>query len=293
MQNNIQGKNYSPKKILPIQKPTKEEFNLFSKLVLDDLGIEWGDDKKYLLHARVQRRLQSLQIRTFEEYYNFVVKHGNTEERQYLYNAVTTTKSGFYREKQHFEYLRENIFPELKKIISNQGKNLRFWSAGCSTGEEAYTLAMETHDYLGNIIISGERFKILGSDINTDVLDTSIIARYNKELVSLVPENFRKRYFFSEKLENKNYLQIKQNIKDLIQFRHFNLLASEYPIATKFQLIFCRNVLYYLDQKSREKVLMQLVKHLDHGGYLVLGITESGYNVEGVKKQSYSIYQKK
>ena len=293
MQNNIQGKNYSPKKILPIQKPTKEEFNLFSKLVLDDLGIEWGDDKKYLLHARVQRRLQSLQIRTFEEYYNFVVKHGNTEERQYLYNAVTTTKSGFYREKQHFEYLRENIFPELKKIISNQGKNLRFWSAGCSTGEEAYTLAMETHDYLGNIIISGERFKILGSDINTDVLDTSIMARYNNELVSLVPENLRKRYFFSEKLENKNYLQIKQNIKDLIQFRHFNLLASEYPIATKFQLIFCRNVLYYLDQKSREKVLMQLVKHLDHGGYLVLGITESGYNVEGVKKQSYSIYQKK
>jgi len=293
MQNNIQGKYYTPKKILPIQKPTKEEFNLFSKLVLDDLGLEWGDDKKYLLHARVQRRLQSLQIRTFEEYYNFVVKHGNTEERQYLYNAVTTTKSGFYREKQHFEYLRENIFPELKKIISNQGKNLRFWSAGCSTGEEAYTLAMETHDYLGNIIISGERFKILGSDINTDVLDTSIIARYNNELVRLVPENLRKRYFFSEKLENKNYLQIKQNIKDLIQFRHFNLLASEYPIATKFQLIFCRNVLYYLDQKSREKVLMQLVKHLDHGGYLVLGITESGYNVEGVEKKSYSIYQKK
>ena len=152
---------------------------------------------------------------------------------------------------------------------------------------------METHDYLGNIIISGERFKILGSDINTDVLDTSIIARYNNELVKLVPENLRKRYFFSEKLENKNYLQIKQNIKDLIQFRHFNLLASEYPIATKFQLIFCRNVLYYLDQKSREKVLMQLVEHLDHGGYLVLGITESGYNVEGVEKKSYSIYQKK
>ena len=279
-------------KIIPIEKPNQEEFKLFSELVLKDLGLEWGDDKKYLLHARVQRRLQILQMRTFEEYYGFVVRHENKVERQYLYNAVTTTKSGFYREKQHFEYLRENIFPELKKIISNQGKNLRFWSAGCSTGEEAYTLAMETHDFLGNIIISGGRLKILGSDINTDVLDTAISGRYNDRLVELIPDNLRRRYFLSEKYKNGNFVQIKQNLKDLIQFRHFNLLDSEYPIATKFQLVFCRNVLYYLDQKSREIVLKQLVKQIDDGGYLVLGITESGYKLEGVEKKEYSIYRK-
>jgi len=279
-------------KIIPIEKPTQEEFKLFSELVLKDLGLEWGDDKKYLLHARVQRRIQILQMRTFEEYYGFVVRHENKVERQFLYNAVTTTKSGFYREKQHFEYLREKIFPELKKIISNQGKNLRFWSAGCSTGEEAYTLAMETHDFLGNIIISGGRLKILGSDINTDVLETAINGRYNNELVALIPDNLRKRYFLSEKYKNVNFVEIKQNLQDLIQFRHFNLLDSEYPIATKFQLIFCRNVLYYLDKKSREIVLRQLIKHIDEGGYLVLGITESGYKVEGVEKQEYSIYRK-
>ena len=292
MNKETQVKLANSQKMIPIEKPTQEEFKLFSKLVLKDLGLQWGDDKKYLLHARVQRRLQILQMRTFEEYYGFVVRHENKVERQYLYNAVTTTKSGFYREKQHFEYLREKIFPELKKIISNQGKNLRFWSAGCSTGEEAYTLAMETHDFLGNIIISGGRLKILGSDINTDVLETAINGRYNNELVALIPDNLRKRYFLSEKYKNVNFVEIKQNLQDLIQFRHFNLLDSEYPIATKFQLIFCRNVLYYLDKKSREIVLRQLIKHIDEGGYLVLGITESGYKVEGVEKQEYSIYRK-
>jgi len=279
-------------KIIPIEKPTQEEFKLFSELVLKDLGLEWGDDKKYLLHARVQGRIQILQMRTFEEYYDFVVKNENKVEKQYLYNAVTTTKSGFYREKQHFEYLREKIFPEFKKIISNQRKNLRFWSAGCSTGEEAYTIAMETHDFLGNIIISGGRLKILGSDINTDVLEAAMNGRYNKELVALIPDNFKKRYFLSNKYKNGDFVQIKQNIQDLIQFRHFNLLDSEYPIATKFQLVFCRNVLYYLDQKSREIVLRQLIKNIDEGGYLVLGITESGYKLEGVEKQEFSIYRK-
>jgi len=279
-------------KILTIEKPTQKEFKLFSELVLNDLGLEWGDGKKYLLHARVQRRLQILKIQTFEEYYNFIDKDENNSERQYLYNAVTTTKSGFYREKQHFDYLRENIFPELKKFVSNQGKNLRFWSAGCSTGEEAYTLAMETHDTLGNIIISGGRLRILGSDINTDVLDAAKNGKYNNELVKLIPEKLRNRYFLAETQRKDTYVQIKQNIKDLIQFRHFNLLASEYPIATKFQLIFCRNVLYYLDPKCREKVIRNLIEHLDEGGYLVLGITESGYKVEGVEKQAYSIYRK-
>ena len=292
MKKETQVRFSSSQKIVPIEKPTKEEFKLFSELVLKDLGLEWGEDKKYLLHARVQRRIQILQMRTFEEYYGFVIKNENNVERHYLYNAVTTTKSGFYREKQHFEYLREKIFPELKKIISNQGNNLRFRSAGCSTGEEAYTLAMETHDFLGNIIISGGRLKILGSDINTDVLDTAISVRYNDRLVELIPDNLRRRYFFSEKYKNGNFVQIKQNLQDLIQFRHFNLIDSEYPIATKFQLVFCRNVLYYLDQKSREIVLKQLVKYIDEGGYLVLGITESGYKVEGVEKQEYSIYRK-
>jgi len=292
MNNEKKARLVTSQKIIPIEKPTHEEFKLFSELVLKDLGLEWGDDKKYLLHARVQRRLQILQIKTFEEYYGFVVKHENKVERQYLYNAVTTTKSGFYREKKHFEYLREKIFPELKKIVSNQGKNLRFWSAGCSTGEEAYTIAMETHDFLGNIIISGGRLRILGSDINTDVLQTAINGRYNDELAKLIPDNLKKRYFFSDKYKSGNFVQIKQNLQDLIQFRHFNLLDSEYPIATKFQLVFCRNVLYYLDQKSREIVLRQLIEHIDEGGYLVLGITESGYKVEGVEKQEYSIYRK-
>ena len=104
----------SPQKILTVEKPTQKEFNLFSELVLNDLGLEWGDGKKYLLHARVQRRLQILKIQTFEEYYNFIEKDENNSERQYLYNAVTTTKSGFYREKQKNK--KDELINEVKNL---------------------------------------------------------------------------------------------------------------------------------------------------------------------------------
>ena len=115
---------------------------------------------------------------------------------------------------------------------------------------------------------------------------------YSFEHVSTVPEELRDRYFESSpSLQKGNYL-IKSNIRKLIQFRHFNLMASEYPIATKFQLIFCRNVLYYLSSERREQLLNRLVSHLDEQGWLVLGITESGYRLNGMQKLSYCIYRK-
>ena len=155
-------------------------------------------------------------------------------------------------------------------------------------------MAMEAHDFLGTKLISEGGLRILASDVNTEVLDSAVKGNYTTERISPVPEVLRKRYFVSDSDSEKNndVLSIRSNIRKLIQFRHFNLMASEYPIATKFQLIFCRNVLYYLDPERREQLLNKLVNHLDDQGWLVLGITESGYRLNGMQKLSYCIYRK-
>ena len=279
-------------KSLPVKEPTDEEFECFRKLVLAELGLNWAGDKKYLLYARLQRRLQYLKLSTFRDYHDYLQNQNNGVELQHLYNAVTTTKSGFYREKQHFEFLRQEIFPEMKEQMIRKRKKLRFWSAGCSCGEEAFNLAIEAHDFLGTKLTSGGGLRILASDVNTAVLESAEKGEYTVEQVSPVPVEFRNRYFNSGRgLQKENYM-IRMDIRKLIQFRHFNLMASEYPIATKFQLIFCRNVLYYLNSDRREQLLNKLVSHLDDKGWLVLGITESGYRLNGMQKLSYCIYRK-
>ena len=279
-------------KSLHVEEPTDEEFESFRKLVLAELGLNWSGDKKNLLHARLQRRLQYLKLSTFRDYHDYLKNQNNGVELQHLYNSVTTTKSGFYREKQHFEFLRQEIFPEMKEQMIRKRKKLRFWSAGCSCGEEAFNLAIEAHDFLGPKLTSGGGLRILASDVNTAVLGSAEKGEYTVEQVSPVPVEFRNRYFNSGRgLQKENYM-IRMDIRKLIQFRHFNLMASEYPIATKFQLIFCRNVLYYLNLDRREQLLNKLVSHLDDKGWLVLGITESGYRLNGMQKLSYCIYRK-
>ena len=279
-------------KSLHVEEPTDEEFECFRKLVLAELGLNWAGDKKYLLYARLQRRLQYLKLSTFRDYHDYLQNQNNGVELQHLYNSVTTTKSGFYREKQHFEFLRQEIFPEMKEQMIRKRKKLRFWSAGCSCGEEAFNLAIEAHDFLGPKLTSGGGLRILASDVNTAVLGSAEKGEYTVEQVSPVPVEFRNRYFNSGRgLQKENYM-IRMDMRKLIQFRHFNLMASEYPIATKFQLIFCRNVLYYLNLDRREQLLNKLVNHLDDQGWLVLGITESGYRLNGMQKLSYCISRK-
>ena len=284
--------NTATAKLMTVPEPTEDEFNLFRKLVEKELGFEWGDDKKYLLYSRVQRRLQKNKLQTFQNYYDFIDREENKSERQYLYNAVTTTKSEFYREKKHFDFLRKIIFPELKKQTSGRQQKLRFWSAGCSSGQEPFTMAMEAHDFFGASFISNGGLRILGSDVNTDVLESAVQGCFAEELLSPIPATFSKRYFDLASDKNNPCHRIKPEIQKLIQFRQFNLMSSDYPIATKFQLIFCRNVLYYLQSERRDFLIKKLVDHLEEGGWLVLGITELGYKIDKMKNRSISIYQK-
>ena len=181
----------------------------------------------------------------------------------------------------------------MKKYKNNRYSKLRFWSAGCSSGEETYTLAMEAHDFFGTAMISNGGLRILGSDVNTGVLELATNGSYSEEQIITIPDSLKKKFFIPTPVGNNNtQRKINREVKKLIQFRQFNLMAEDYPIATKFQLIFCRNLLYYLHPDKREYLLKKLIDHLETGGWLVLGITETGYKVEGMKKLAFSIYQK-
>ena len=265
MQLNNKSEFITSHKFKRIKEPTDKEFNLFRELVLKDLGLEWGEDKKYLLYARVQRILQTNQLENFQSYYDYIEQSENKKELQDLYNAVTTTKSGFFREKQHFKFLRENVFPEMKKYKNNRYSKLRFWSAGCSSGEETYTLAMEAYDFFGTAMISNGGLRILGSDVNTGVLELATNGSYSEEQIITIPDSLKKRFFIPMPVGNNNtQRKINREVQKIIQFRQFNLMAEDYPIATKFQLIFCRNLLYYLHTDKREYLLKKLVDHLDY-----------------------------
>ena len=229
MQLNNKSEFITSHKFKKIKEPTDEEFNLFRELVLKDLGLEWGEDKKYLLYARVQRILQTNQLENFQSYYDYIEQSANKEELQDLYNAVTTTKSGFFREKQHFKFLRENVFPEMKKYKNNRYSKLRFWSAGCSSGEETYTLAMEAHDFFGTAMISNGGLRILGSDVNTGVLELATNGAYSEEQIITIPDSLKKRFFIPMPVGNNN-TQRKESIK---QFKndlkkHVNDINSKY-----------------------------------------------------------------
>ena len=204
MQLNNKSEFITSHKFKKIKEPTDEEFNLFRELVLKDLGLEWGEDKKYLLYARVQRILQTNQLENFQSYYDYIEQSENKKELQDLYNAVTTTKSGFFREKQHFKFLRENVFPEMKKYKNNRYSKLRFWSAGCSSGEETYTLAMEAHDFFGTAMISNGGLRILGSDVNTSVLELAKNGAYSEEQITTIPDSLKKRFFIPIPVGGKN-----------------------------------------------------------------------------------------
>ena len=146
--------------------------------------------------------------------------------------------------------------------------------------------------FFGASFISNGGLRILGSDVNTDVLESAVQGCFAEELLSPIPATFSKRYFDLVSDKNNPCHRIKPEIQKLIQFRQFNLMSSDYPIATKFQLIFCRNVLYYLQSERRDFLIKKLVDHLEEGGWLVLGITESGYKIDKMKNRSLSIYQK-
>lgn len=271
-------------------------FLKFSDFIQNELGIKMPEAKRTMLQARLQKRLRYLGLSSFDDYFDFVFsKKGQETELVHMIDAITTNKTDFFREPQHFEYLVDVVLP---KLITRVGAGVRrkamVWSAGCSTGEEVYTLGMVLSEF-GNRHhqFGGQfRFSILGTDISTKVLKEAVLGIYDHEKIAPVPHAMRKRYLLRSKDKSKNLVRIAPELRGMVQFRRLNFMSEYFSLNESMDVIFCRNVLIYFDRENQEKVLNRLCRHLIPGGYLFTGHSETlnGLNVPLVQERS-TIYR--
>lgn len=246
------------------------EFEFIRHVVGENAGIVLGPNKRQLVQGRLARRLRELGLATYEEYCNYL-RDAGPEELVGLINAITTNVTAFFRENHHFEALSSYMLPEAMKR-NGASRRLRIWSAGCSTGEEPHCLAMIAAESLP----SSPRwdFKILATDIDSDVISAASSGIYPIDRMSSVSPDRLKRFFQKGGGEHAGCAVAKHEIKSLITFRTLNLLHN-WPMKGPFDVIFCRNVMIYFDQPTRERLVNRFSDMLAPGGYLCIGHSES------------------
>ncbi len=247
----------------------EEEFLKFRNLIYEEAGINLSDLKKALVQARLTRRLRHLDIPDFKTYFDYL-QDNFSHEKTYFINAITTNKTEFFREYKHFEFLRDVFLPEFDKTGLRE---MRIWSAGCSSGEEPYSIAMFLDDYYKNT--AAPRIKILATDIDTAVLDKATKGIYGEDIVQNVNTNMLKNFFYKGSGENKGLFKVKESMKRIITFRSLNLMNHPYPMKKQFHAIFCRNVIIYFDKPTQKNLFEGLFDYLDDNGYLFIGHSEN------------------
>jgi len=240
-----------------------------------ECGIHLGAEKQLMLEARIRKRVRSLNMGTLSEYCSHVLAgNAGPDELIRLIDAVTTNKTDFFRENRHFEFLVQHALPSLDTEFGAGCRSvLQVWSAGCSTGEEPYTLAMVMSEYA--IAHPGFRFHILASDISTAVLEQAQRAVYKSDVVKPIAAELRRKYLLRSRDHALPQFRVAPEIRELVEFRRLNLMDQDLGIVEKQDAIFCRNVIIYFDRQTREAVLARLARQLRPGGYLFLGHSET------------------
>lgn len=246
------------------------EFDFLRLVVGENAGIKLGPNKRQLVQGRIARRMRELGLGSYEAYCNYVREAG-PEELVSLINALTTNVTSFFRENHHFDALSSYMLPEaLKRNAAS--RRLRIWSAGCSTGEEPYCIAMVAAEQMPSA--PKWDFKILATDIDSDVIAEAQRGVYPLERVSAIPEARLRRFFRRGTGTESGNARVSPELARLIAFRSLNLMR-EWPMRGPFDIIFCRNVMIYFDQPTRERLIDRFAQILAPGGYLCIGHSES------------------
>jgi len=248
-------------------------FQQFSELVYQECGINLHEGKKALLQARLNKCLRMTGIGSYEDYYQFITAKGNTDAFVSFLDSISTNLTFFFRETQHFTILDE-LIPKLLEAKKEQKTNrLRIWSAGCSTGEEPYSLAMCVLSHLGDP--QKYDFRILATDISNRALTVAMRGLYHAERVQKVPDGLRKVYFQKSRTNSvEGTYEVDPILRRIITFRRLNL-KEPFPFKGPFDYIFCRNVMIYFDKKTQEALVQKMANYLTAGGYLFVGHSES------------------
>lgn len=241
-------------------------------LIYREAGINLGAEKKIMLEARIKRRLKALGLDSYSRYCDFLFgSQGMKEELGPLIDVVTTNKTDFFREPGHFGFLTDKALPEW--AAEHVGKQFLIWSAGCSTGEEPYTLAMVLSEYAAAHV--GFRFRILATDICTTVLEKAERGVYSAEAAAPVPATLKRKYFLRSRDAASGRVRVAPELRQLVEFRRLNFMDASYGLSEKVDAIFCRNVIIYFDRATQEGILKKLTQNLLPRGYLYVGHAEA------------------
>jgi chemotaxis protein methyltransferase CheR len=264
---------------------TDRDFNDIRRLVNEHTGISLSDAKRELVYGRLSRRLRALGLNRFSDYRQLLTDPEHPELGEFV-NAVTTNLTAFFRERHHFDYLRETALPEVAEKHKHD-KRIRIWSAGCSTGPEPYSIAMVVAEFFGKM--QGWDIKILATDLDTQCVATGKRGIYTTEQVSPVDEAMRKRWLVD--IGNKQF-QVKQQLRDLVFFRQLNLM-KDWPMKGLFDILFCRNVVIYFDKDTQRVIFRRYASLLEPESHLFIGHSESLYRVsEDFKLVGKTIYRR-
>jgi chemotaxis protein methyltransferase CheR len=251
---------------------TTEEFRRLQSVIYRESGIWLSEGKSTLLTGRLSKRMRALGLDSFAQYYNRV--SSDDEELRTMLDAVTTNETQFFREPAHFQFLDRHVLPawQAEAAEGRRPKTIRVWSAGCSTGQEAYSLAMLLVDRLQ--LTHGWSVEILATDLSRRVLTIAGEGVWDASKCSDIPPNYIRSFMLKGLGENEGKIKAAPSIR-IIRFLRLNLNDATYPPIGKFDLIFCRNVLIYFDAESRKRVIGRLLRHLHPQGYLFVGHAES------------------
>lgn len=238
--------------------------------------------KKVMLQSRLQKRLRELNLSSFKEYIDYVFsKEGLNNEIIHMLDVVSTNKTDFFREPVHFDFLTQTALPEL--IQESRNRMLKVWSAGCSSGEEPYTIAIVMADFAEKN--PGFDYSIIGTDISTQILQKAVDAVYKEDRVSIIPLETKRKYFLKSKERLNPTVKVGPNLRKKVRFGRLNFMDNYYDIPETFDIVFCRNVLIYFDRETQEKVIQKLCDKLRPDGYFFLGHSESIMNMQVPLKQ--------
>jgi chemotaxis protein methyltransferase CheR len=248
---------------------TKKEFKQLADFIKSNYGIRLKEEKMTLVTGRLHNVLSQAGFNNFTDYYNYLTSDKSGEAVITLIDKITTNHTFFMRESDHFYYFRDKVIPYLSNTVKD--KDLRIWCAACSTGEEAYTLAMIIDEFFGKDKVLWDT-KVLATDISEQVLTIARTGVYGNDRIAPLPLQWKNKYF--SKFDNENYILTDKIRKEVI-YRKFNLMENDFPFRRKFHVIFCRNVMIYFDNETKTRLVNKFYDHLEYGGYLFIGHSES------------------
>jgi chemotaxis protein methyltransferase CheR len=251
---------------------SNRDFSRLKQFIYAECGIKITESKRIMLEARLQKRLRTVGVASFSQYCDYLFSpKGMEEELICMIDAITTNKTDFFREPVHFDYLVQKALPRFRQ--GHARRPIVLWSAGCSTGEEPYTLAIVMNEYARER--QGTDYAILATDISTKVLEKAALAIYDEERIIPIPIELRKKYLLKSKDPENRVYRIVPELRERVTFRRLNFMDGDFGFQEPVDIIFCRNVIIYFDKPTQEKLLRKFCRYLSTDGYLFMGHSET------------------